>query len=75
MRSLTATGLPLSEVKRALSGRGDNEPLSRALDRLAERLEAEGRARGDLERRVDALESRLQKLEGRPSRPGWFGRK
>jgi MerR family transcriptional regulator, thiopeptide resistance regulator len=75
VRSLTATGLPLSEVKRALSGRGENENLTRALERLAERLDGEALARGELEQRVEAIEGRLQKLEGRPPRPGWFGKR
>jgi DNA-binding transcriptional MerR regulator len=75
VRSLAAEGVPLSELRRSLRGRGENEALAETVERLTERLESEARTFEDLRRRVDALEARLQGLESRTSRPGWFGKR
>jgi DNA-binding transcriptional MerR regulator len=75
VRSLAAEGVPLSELRRSLRGRGENEALAEMLDRLTERLESGARTFEDLRRRVEALEARLQGLENRSSRPGWFGKR
>jgi DNA-binding transcriptional MerR regulator len=73
VRSLTEEGLPLSEVRRALMSRGENEALREALDRLRESQETAARAVEGLARRIEALEARLRDLESRPPRKGWFG--
>ncbi len=73
VRSLTEEGLPLSEVRRALMSRGENEALVEALDRLRESQQTAERTVEGLARRVEALEARLRDLESRPPRKGWFG--
>jgi DNA-binding transcriptional MerR regulator len=75
VRSLTEEGLPLSELRRAMMSRGENEALSEAIDRLAEAQEAGGQAVAALARRIEELEARLRDLEGRPPRKGWFGKR
>jgi len=75
VRSLAAEGVPLSELRRSLRGRGENEALAETVDRLTESLESGARTFEDLRRRVEALEARLQSLESRSSRPGWFGKR
>ena len=72
VRSLTAEGLPLAEIRRALRSRGDNEAVVEALERLARTQAEAADVVSDLSARVAALEARLAELE-RP-RPGWFRR-
>jgi DNA-binding transcriptional MerR regulator len=75
VRALTAEGLPLAEVKRALRSRGEDEALAEAIERISERLEAGERAAEDLARRVAALEARLAGRDEPPPRRGWFGKR
>jgi DNA-binding transcriptional MerR regulator len=75
VRSLTEEGLPLSELRRAMMSRGENEALSEAIDRLTEAQEVGGQAVEALARRIEELEARLRDLEGRPPRKGWFGKR
>jgi DNA-binding transcriptional MerR regulator len=74
VRSLTEEGLPLSELRRAVRSRGENEALAEAIDRLIESQTTDSLAVEALARRVEQLEARLRELEGRPPRKGWFGR-
>lgn len=73
VRSLTAEGLPLSELRRALMSRGEHDAVREAVDRLAEAQEAGARTVEALARRVQELEGRLRELESR--RKGWFGKR
>ena len=76
VRSLTEEGLPLSELRRAMMSRGENEALSEAIDRLTEAQETGARAVESLSRRIAELEARLRDLEDRPPRKGgWFGKR
>lgn len=71
IRRLTdADALPLSEVRRVLSSRGDHEPLREEVTRLRAAQEEKGWTLADLARRVEALEKKLEKLGKRR----WFGR-
>lgn len=70
VRSLTADGLPLAEIRRVLRARGENEAVAEALDRLAAAQREAGQAVAELLSRVAALEERLAAFE-RPRR-GWF---
>ena len=72
VRSLTADGLPLAEIRRALMSRGENQAVVEALDRLARAQEAAGETVAELLARVAALEARLSALE--KPRKGWFRR-
>jgi DNA-binding transcriptional MerR regulator len=71
IRRLTdADALPLSEVRRVLSSRGDHEPLREEVTRLRAAQEEKGWTLADLARRVEILEKKLEKLGKRR----WFGR-
>ena len=74
VRSLTEEGLPLSELRRAVMSRGENEALAEAIDRLTEAHERGARAVESLTGRIAELEARLRDLEERPPRKGWFGK-
>lgn len=75
IRRLTETEeLPLSEVRRVLSSRGDHEPLREEVSRLRSRQQEEGWTLEDLARRVALLEERLEKLGGPGGRRRWFGK-
>jgi DNA-binding transcriptional MerR regulator len=70
IRRLTeADALPLSEVRRVLSSRGDNEPLREEVTRLRAAQEEKGWTLADLARRVEILEKKLEKIGKRR----WFG--
>jgi len=76
VRKLTAEGLALGELRRALSARAAGATSEDALDRLSQRLESGAAALADLLQRVERLEARLQELEVRPPRKGgWFGKR
>ena len=68
-------GIPLSELRRALLSRGENEALREAIDRLAQRQETASDAVAALSRRLAELESRIADLETRPPKKGWFGKR
>lgn len=72
VRSLTERGLPLSQIRRALASRGDQEPLLEAVERLTEVQETQARTLELLTRRLAELEKRLEALESRPGLRGWF---
>jgi DNA-binding transcriptional MerR regulator len=74
IRRLTETdALPLSEVRRVLSSRGDHEPLKEEVSRVRAAQEEEGWALADLSRRVALLEAQVHKLSGLAGKKRWFG--
>ena len=72
VRVLTGEGVPLSQLRRALTSRGEHEPLREAFERLAEIQESHSRSIELMARRIEALETRIRSFEAR--RPGWFRR-
>ena len=75
IRRLTETdALPLSEVRRVLSSRGDHEPLKEEVSRVRAAQEEEGWALADLSRRVALLEETVHKLSGLAGKKRWFGK-
>ena len=72
VRRLTQEGVRLSEMRRVLMSRGENEALREEVDLLLEVREAETRSFGDILRRLSALEERIGRLEAAPPRRGWF---
>ena len=54
--------LPLAQVRRVLSSRGDHEPLREEVERLRGAREEDGWTRAELARRVAALEEKLAGL-------------
>lgn len=75
VRRLSETeGLGLSEVRRAVRSRGDEEVLREALERLAARQDDLGAAVEAVSRRLAALEERLTALErSSRRRRRWLG--
>lgn len=74
IRRLTETdALPLSEVRRVLSSRGDHEPLKEEVSRLRAAQQEESWTVADLARRVAVLEQKLEKLGG-SGKKRWFGK-
>ena len=68
--------LPLSQVRRVLSSRGDHEPLREEVERLRAAREEDGWTVAELGRRVSALEEKLAQLEPALSgRRRWFDKK
>jgi len=68
--------LPLAQVRRVLSSRGDHEPLREEVERLRGAREEDGWTLADLARRVSALEEKLAQLAPAVSgRRRWFGKK
>ena len=68
-------GLPLAQVRRVLSARGDHEPLKEEVERLRAVREEDGWTLAELGRRVAALEEKLALLTGTPAGAGkrrWF---
>ncbi len=76
VRRLTeAEGLGLSEVRRALMSRGENEALREEVERVAEAGASDSLALRDVERRVSQLEARIAALEASPRRRSWLRRR
>jgi DNA-binding transcriptional MerR regulator len=68
--------LPLSEVRRVLTSRGDVNPLQEEVARLRASQEEAGWAAAELARRVAELEARVDRLGGPPTgRRRWFGKR
>jgi len=75
IRRLTETeALPLAQVRRVLSSRGDHEPLREEVARLRAAYEEQGWSIAELGRRLAVLEQRLEKGAA-GVRKGWFGKK
>ncbi len=73
IRKLTDTeALPLSQVRRVLSSRGDHEPLREEVSRIRTAQEEEGWTLAELARRITALEERIEKMAS--GKRGWFGK-
>lgn len=76
IRRLTETeALPLSQVRRVLSSRGDHEPLREEVSRIRTAQEEEGWTVADLARRIAALEEKVEKMAGPGGKRRWFGGK
>ena len=74
IRRLTETdALPLADVRRVLSSRGDHEPLREELARLRAAREEDALLMSELARRVARLEERVSSL-GDSARRRWFGK-
>ncbi|HYK43362.1 MAG TPA: MerR family transcriptional regulator [Thermoanaerobaculia bacterium] len=68
--------LPLAQVRRVLSSRGDHEPLREEVERLRAAREEDGWRVAELGRRVSALEEKLAQLERALSgKRRWFDKK
>jgi DNA-binding transcriptional MerR regulator len=75
IRRLTQTeSIPLAEVRRVLSSRGDHEPLKEEVSRLRASQEEGGWTLAELARRVTALEEKLRSLGGARGKRRWFGK-
>jgi DNA-binding transcriptional MerR regulator len=69
-------GVPLAQVRRILSARGDHEPLKEEVERLRAVREEDGWTLAELGRRVAALEEKLALLgETAAGKRRWFGKK
>ena len=77
IRRLTETeAVPLAQVRRVLSSRGDHEPLREEVERLRAAREEDGWSLAELGRRVAALEEKLALLEAAsPGKKRWFRKK
>jgi DNA-binding transcriptional MerR regulator len=77
IRRLTETeSIPLAEVRRVLTSRGDPDPLREEVDRLRVLQEETGWALEELVRRVSALEARIREPGPGPGgKRRWFGKK
>ena len=77
IRRLTETeALPLAQVRRVISSRGDHEPLREEIVRLRSAREEDGWTLAELARRVAALEEKVGALGPAPPRGRrWFGKK
>jgi MerR family transcriptional regulator/heat shock protein HspR len=77
IRRLTENeAIPLSEVRRVLSSRGDRDSLAEAVERLRAVQQETAWALEELGRRVSALEARIQELTASPGgRRKWFGKR
>jgi DNA-binding transcriptional MerR regulator len=75
-RLTTSEGVRLSDVRRVLTSRGDQESLREELDRLQESRTADAASLEELRRRLARLEERIAALEASPRRRRWLpGRK
>ncbi len=73
VRRLTETqGVKLSEVRRAIDSRGNQEPLREDLERLRTHLRDQSQRLEEIFHRLGRLEARLNRLEAGPHRRGWF---
>jgi MerR family transcriptional regulator/heat shock protein HspR len=77
IRRLTETeAIPLAEVRRVLTSRGDPDPLREEVDRLRGLQQENAWALEDLARRVEALEARIRDLGPAPGgKRRWFGKR
>ncbi|MEO8431839.1 MAG: MerR family transcriptional regulator [Acidobacteriota bacterium] len=66
--------LPLSEVRRVLSSRGDHEPLREELAKVRNAREEDALAIAELSRRVARLEERLASRTDSAGKRRWFGK-
>lgn len=71
VRKLTREGVRLSDVRRVMMSRGENEAIREDVDLLLDIHHTGSRALDDLIRRLEALEQRVMRLETQPRRRGW----
>ncbi len=76
VRQLTEMqGLKLSEVRRVMASRGDQEPMREEVEQLRERQREEAQSLEELFGRLARLEELVRLLEaGHSRRRGWFKR-
>ncbi|MFN2387302.1 MAG: MerR family transcriptional regulator [Thermoanaerobaculia bacterium] len=74
VRRLTREGVGLSDVRRVMMSRGENEALREDVDLLLGVQHAGTRAIDEVLRKLEALESRVALLESVPRRRSWLGR-
>jgi DNA-binding transcriptional MerR regulator len=73
IRRLTETdSLPLAQVRRVLSSRGDYEPLREEVERLRAAQQEDAWKVAELSRKIAALEEKVEKLGA--AKKGWFGK-
>jgi DNA-binding transcriptional MerR regulator len=73
VRRLTASeGVRLSDVRRVLTSRGEQESLREEVERLQESRAADAASLEQVQRRLAALETRIAALEGSPRRRRWL---
>jgi DNA-binding transcriptional MerR regulator len=72
VRRLTREGVRLTDVRRVMMSRGENEAIREDVDLLLDVHHAGTRLIDDLTRRVEDLEKRIARLEALPRRRGWL---
>ena len=74
VRRLTREGIRLADVRRVMMSRGESDALREDVDLLLDVHHAGTRTLDEVARKLEALETRVSRLEHVPRRRTWLGR-
>ena len=74
VRRLTREGVRLADVRRVMMSRGESDALREDVDLLLDVHQAGTRAIDEVARKLEALDTRVSRLEQVPRRRTWLGR-